>query len=280
MSQPKAIILDRPYLDHPALELLQTITLALIQGITEFLPISSSAHLILVAELTSWPDQGLMFDIAVHFGTLLALLAYYRRDCWSLGRSAWGFVRSGYRDAQLNLLVKIALASVPGALAGLCLQDFVANELRSSLVIASATLAFGLALWWADGRAGQREAPNFRDALLIGLAQTMALVPGTSRSGVTITAALLLGLSHAAAIRFAFLLAIPTIAGASLFAVLNLPAETSAALAQLALGVGVAALSAYLCISLFVGLMARIGLMPYVYYRLALGAVLLLMALR
>ncbi len=262
------------------MELLQTITLALIQGVTEFLPISSSAHLILVAELTSWPDQGLVFDIAVHFGTLLALLAYYRRDCWAFAHSAWGFVWRGSRNAHLDLLAKIAAASMPGVLAGLYLHDFVSGALRSSLVIAVTTLGFALALWWADGRTGQRQTPGWRAALLIGLAQAVALVPGTSRSGVTITAALLLGLSRAAAARFAFLLAMPAIAGASLLAGLNLPPETNAAtISQLALGAGVAALSAYLCISLFIGLMARIGLMPYVYYRLALGALLLLMAL-
>ena len=257
---------------------LQTITLALLQGITEFLPISSAAHLILASELTGWPDQGLAFDIAVHLGSLAAVLAYYRRDCAAFAVSAWGGLRHRRRDAQLDLLLKIAVATVPLAVCGLALRDLVANELRDGWVIAAATLAFAFALWWANGQRGERELLGWRDALLIGLAQALAIVPGVSRSGITISAALLLGLSRPAAARVAFLLAIPAISGAALMAWIDLPAEAQGAqLANLALGAAIAGLSAYACIRFFIALIERIGLMPFVYYRLTLGVVIVVL---
>ena len=257
---------------------LQTITLALLQGITEFLPISSAAHLILASELTGWPDQGLAFDIAVHLGSLAAVLAYYRRDCAAFAASAWGGLRHRRSDAQLDLLLKIVVATVPLALCGLALRDLVATELRDGWIIAAATVTFAFALWWANGQRGERDLLSWRDALFIGLAQALAIVPGVSRSGITISAALLLGLSRPAAARVAFLLAIPAISGAALMAWIDLPAEArSAQLADLALGAVIAGLSAYACIRLFIALIERIGLMPYVYYRLALGATLFIL---
>ena len=257
---------------------LQTITLALLQGITEFLPISSAAHLILASELTGWPDQGLAFDIAVHLGSLAAVLAYYRRDCAAFAASAWGGLRHRRSDAQLDLLLKIMVATVPLALCGLALRDLVATELRDGWIIAAATVTFAFALWWANSQRGERDLLSWRDALLIGLAQALAIVPGVSRSGITISAALLLSLSRPAAARVAFLLAIPAISGAALMAWIDLPAEArSAQLADLALGAVIAGLSAYACIRLFIALIERIGLMPYVYYRLALGATLFIL---
>ena len=255
---------------------LQTITLALLQGITEFLPISSAAHLILASELTDWPDQGLAFDIAVHLGSLAAVFAYYRRDCAAFAVGAWGGLRHQRSDAQLDLLLKIAVATVPLALCGMALRDLVAGELRDGRVIAIATLTFAFALWWANGQRGERDLLGWRDALLIGLAQAFAIVPGVSRSGITISAALLLGLSRPAAARVAFLLAIPAISGAALMAWIDLPADVKRAqLPDLALGAAIAGLSAYACIHFFIALIERIGLMPYVYYRFALGLALL-----
>ena len=254
---------------------LQTIILALLQGITEFLPISSAAHLILASELTGWPDQGLAFDIAVHLGSLVAVLAYYRRDCAGFAISACGGLRHRRRDAQLDLLFKIAVASLPVALCGLAARELVAGDLRNGWVIAAATATFAFALWWANGQRGERELLGWRDALLIGSAQALAIIPGVSRSGITISAALLLGLSRPAAARVAFLLAIPAISGAALMAWIGLPAAAQGVqLANLALGAAVAGISAYACISLFIALLERVGLMPYVYYRLALGAAL------
>lgn len=262
------------------MDLLQIIILALLQGATEFLPISSAAHLILADKLTDWPDQGLVFDIAVHLGSLAAVLAYYRRDCRRFAAGAWRFARRQGYDADLDLLCKVLLATVPVALCGFLLYDLIATEWRSELVVALATLVFGLALWWADGRPGRRSLLTWRDAVLIGTAQALALVPGTSRSGVTLTAALLLGLSRAAAARVAFLLAIPAIGGAALLAASKLPDGASGGLlADLALGAAIAAGSAYLCIGFFLRLLERTGLRPYAYYRVALGTALLLMML-
>ena len=269
-----AILLD----GTPRVDPLQTIVLALLQGVTEFLPVSSAAHLILATELTGWPDQGLGFDIAVHLGALLAVLAYYRQDCGCFAAGAWGYLRHRRYDANLDLLLKIVLASLPVTLAGFALYDLVAKELRDALVVAGATLLFGLALWWADGKRGERSLLGWGDALLIGLAQALAIVPGTSRSGVTITAALLLGFSRPAATRVAFLLAIPAIGGAAWLAANNLPQTAQAAAwFDLALGAAVAAVSAYLCIWLFAALLERTGLRPYAYYRMALGTALLLL---
>ena len=262
------------------MELLQIIVLALVQGVTEFLPVSSAGHLILADKFTQWPDQGLAFDVAVHLGSLMAVLAYYRQDCRRFAHSVWGFARHQRYDADLDLLCKILLATLPVALCGFLLHNLVATDWRNELVVAGATLVFGLALWWADGQKGQRTLLNWRDALLIGSAQALALLPGTSRSGVCITAALLLGLSRTAAARVAFLLSIPAISGAALLTAGKLPPNASGGLlADLALSAAIAAVSAYLCIGVFIRLLERTGLRPYAYYRVALAAALLLLAL-
>ena len=262
------------------MDLLQIIVLALLQGVTEFLPISSAAHLILADKITDWPDQGLAFDIAVHMGSLGAVVAYYRQDCRHFAISAWGFARRQRYDANLDLLCKIVAATLPVVLCGFLLHDRIATDWRNELLVAATTLVFGLALWWADDRKGTRTLLNWRDAALIGLAQALALIPGTSRSGVTITVALLLGLSRATAARVAFLLAIPAIAGAALLASGKLPSDTSTRhLTDLALGAAIAGGSAYLCIGFFIRLLERTGLRPYAYYRVALGLALLLLTL-
>lgn len=259
----------------------QVVVLALIQGVTEFLPVSSSAHLVLPSALTDWPDQGLAFDVAVHCGTLVAVLCYFRRDlrgfAGALRPGRGGAAASAERDADLHLLAKIALATVPVALAGFAFAPLVEAHLRGIGVIAATTIAFGLALWWADRRRGRDPAPGaptYLQALLIGLAQAVAIVPGASRSGVTLAAALALGLSRAAAARFAFLLAIPAIAGA---AILMVPQSAGRAVPwpMLAVGFAVAAGSAFCCITAFVRFMERTGMTPYVIYRVVLGLVLL-----
>ncbi|MCY3819554.1 MAG: undecaprenyl-diphosphate phosphatase [Gammaproteobacteria bacterium] len=257
------------------MDLPQVIVLALIQGITEFLPISSSAHLILPAELTDWPDQGLRFDVAVHLGSLTALVIYFRAELTSFAADAFR-LRTG---ASMSLLSKVAVATIPAALAGLLFKPFVESELRTVGVIAVTTMAFAIPLWWADRRTtSERDeyALSHGQAVVIGLAQAMALVPGVSRSGVTITAALLVGLGRRGAARFSFLLAIPTIAGAALLTAVD--ARTAAEAVPwtyLGLGFVVSAVAAYVCIRAFVALVNRTGMTPYVVYRLALGAVLL-----
>lgn len=257
------------------MDLSQVIVLALIQGITEFLPISSSAHLILPAELTAWPDQGLLFDVAVHLGSLTAVLIYFRAELAGFGRDA---IRLRVGPSGL-LLSKVAIATVPAALAGLLFKPFIESELRAVGVIAVATIAFAIPLWWADRRVTSTRdeyAVSYSQAAVIGLAQALALMPGVSRSGITITAALFLGLGREGAARFSFLLAIPTIAGAALLSAMDArAAPESVAWTDLGLGFAVSAIAAYACISAFVALLNRTGMTPYVIYRLALGAVLL-----
>ena len=255
---------------------LQLIALALVQGITEFLPISSSAHLVLPALLSDWPDQGLAFDVAVHVGTLTAVCAYYRKELTDLAGGGLGLIAGRGPSEASELLLKLAAATLPIAILGFLLKSWVETELRSVLVIALATIVFGLALWWADTQRGSGSKVSWLQALLIGAAQVLALIPGTSRSGITITAALLLGLSRSTAARFAFLLSIPTIAAAGLLYAIDLAqARAPAPWADLLIGCGLAGAAAFTCIHLFVTLVERTGMLPYVIYRLALGTVLL-----
>jgi len=257
---------------------LQIIVLALIQGITEFLPVSSSAHLILPSQLFGWDDQGLDFDIAVHIGSLAAVIVYFRRDLGNYALSAGHLVLRRQFDRHAEELAKIALATLPIVVAGVLLKDWVESELRSIAVIAATTIGFGLLLAYADARHGERDTVTWRDALVIGVMQVLSVIPGTSRSGITITAALLIGLSRVSGARFSFLLSIPTIAGAGLLSMADLARAGSepewGVLASAALLSGVAA---YACIAAFIGLLNRTGLMPYVVYRLALGSLLLVL---
>jgi len=256
----------------------QALLLALVQGITEFLPISSSAHLVIPALLLGWEDQGLAFDVAVHVGTLLAVVLYYRRELLQMSVSCAGLLREQPVNEDVRLVLYLALATVPVVIVGFLADEFIETRLRSLPVIATTTLVFGLLLGLADRRArsGAPARPLAASAaLLIGLAQALAPVPGVSRSGITITAGLLLGLDRATAARFAFLLSIPVIAGAGLLKGVQL-AQQSGPVNWLLLSVSalVAAVTAYACISLFLRLLERLGLMPFVYYRIALAGLL------
>ena len=264
------------------MDVVQIIVLALVQGLTEFLPISSSAHLVLAPVLLGWEDQGLTFDVAVHVGSLVAVVAYFRVELW---RMATGWARSlagGAATADSKLAWLVIVGTVPAALAGLALNQYV-DAFRSPLVIAVTTIGFGLLLGWAD-RYGAKRRPEttlvWRDALLVGIAQIAALVPGTSRSGVTMTAGLWLGLTRAGAARFSFLLAVPLIAAAGLLKGLEAasnPAQTDWFV--LCAATALAALSAYACIHVFLKLVERVGMLPFVIYRLLLGGVILYFAL-
>ncbi|MEM9622227.1 MAG: undecaprenyl-diphosphate phosphatase [Pseudomonadota bacterium] len=265
---------------------LQVVILALVQGLTEFLPISSSAHLVLPAQILGWPDQGLAFDVGVHFGTLLAVLIYFRDELQQMLAATLQWPRDRVYSNELDWVLKLAAATLPVVVVGFLAKDFVEAQFRSVTVIATTTILFGIALYFADRRpqantvaAGTlaEDGVSWRQAWLIGLAQVMALVPGTSRSGVTITAALFLGMSRTSAARFSFLLAIPTIAGAQLLLSVDLienpPADTLLPLLSATL---IAGLSAYTCIHFFIRLVERTGMLPYVIYRLLLGAGLIL----
>lgn len=257
---------------------IQIIVLALVQGITEFLPVSSSAHLILAPLLLGWQDQGLAFDVAVHVGTLAAVVVYFRKE---LGNISLACVRSfsGEHCKDSRLAWNVVLATLPMIPAGLLANDFEA-DLRSPLLIAWATIGFGLLLWYAAkvGKASKHEYQIVMTmALVIGLAQCLALIPGTSRSGITITAAMLLGLTPVAAARFSFLLSIPVIVMAgglkgAEWVEMGMPDSGYYLLA----GAALSAISAWFCIHYFLKLLERIGMVPFVLYRLALGGFLLL----
>lgn len=261
------------------MDLLQIIVLALLQGLTEFLPISSSAHLILVPLATGWPDQGLAFDVAVHLGSLLAVIIYFRHPLRQMSRDWLDSLKGGpvTPDARLGWLA--LLATIPVGLAGFALEDYVQTELRSPLTIAWATIGFGLVLWWADAAGTRRRneyGMRWREALLIGLAQVMALIPGASRSGLTLTAGLALGLTPTAAARFSFLLSIPVILLAGGMQVFELvQSRETVHWRALAAAVVLSGLSAFACIHLFLKALERIGVLPFVIYRLLLGVVLL-----
>jgi undecaprenyl-diphosphatase len=262
------------------IEWYQAVLLALLQGLTEFLPISSSAHLVIPSLLLDWPDQGLAYDIAVHVGTLMAVLLYYRHDILQMINSSLATVRGGPPDESARLVLYIVLATIPAGLVGLLAGDFIEAELRTLAVIATTTLLFGLLLGFADRRTDRNGAdfPAFATAMLIGLAQALAPVPGVSRSGVTITAGLMLGMSRQGAARFSFLLSIPIIASAGSLKVWDLvSSEVPVDWSILGLGVCVSGVTAYLCIDLFLRLLDRVGLMPFVYYRIALAVVLYLL---
>jgi len=261
------------------MSLIHIIVLALVQGLTEFLPISSSAHLIMVPVLSDWPDQGLAFDVAVHVGTLSAVVWYFRNEVFHMTRDWFDSCRQRQQVGESRLAWAVIWGTVPVVIAGLLLHDMVDTVFRSPLVIAWATIGFGLLLWAAD-LLGQRQRDEhhltWRDVVVIGMAQALALIPGTSRSGITMTAGLFMGLTREAAARFSFLLSIPTILMAGAYKGMQLVKE-AATVDWLAMFIGVvlSALTAYLCIHLFLKLLERIGMLPFVLYRLLLGGVLL-----
>lgn len=264
------------------LDLSQIVFLAILQGLTEFLPISSSAHLILAPTLVGWSDQGLGFDVAVHVGTLLAVVAYFWADLTKLGKSWWHSLWSGRQHPESRLAWGVLLGTVPVGLGGMLLRGLDADDaLRSPLVIAGTTIGFGLLLWWADWRSNQQRSEDslgWGEVLFIGLAQALALIPGTSRSGITLTAGLAVGLKRKCAARFSFLLSIPVIALAGFVTGVDAwRGEETIDLTALAIGTIVAATSAYLCIHYFLQLLEKLGLMPFILYRLALGLVLLVL---
>lgn len=259
--------------------LLQIIVLALIQGLTEFLPVSSSAHLILGGKVFGWPDQGLVFDVATHLGTLLAVLFYFRRELAGMIACWFHPVRSGEDRQNRAMFVYLAVASVATIFIGYLAFDMISEHLRDMRVIALATLGFGVLLWVADAVSKEQkgiESIDIRGALLIGLAQACALIPGASRSGVTITAGRLLGLSSDAAARFSFLLSIPVIAAAGGYGFLKtLQGDAAIDWIQFLLATLFAALAGWVCIAAFLALLKKVGLLPFIIYRLALGLLLL-----
>ncbi|MDF1613902.1 undecaprenyl-diphosphate phosphatase [Desulfurivibrio dismutans] len=260
------------------MDLLQIIILAVVQGLTEFLPISSSAHLILVPVLTDWPDQGLSFDIAVHLGSLGAVICYFRRELAAMSRDWYRSVRTRELVGESRLAWAVLLGTIPVGLAGLALKGLVENQWRSPLVIAASLIGFGLLLAWSDWKhknGRDEHSLSWQDVAIIGGAQALALIPGTSRSGITMTAGLFLGLSREAASRFSFLLSIPVIILAiGLETVTLVRSDEVVDWLSMLIGIALAGIAAYLCIHYFLAFIRRVGMQPFVVYRIALGLLL------
>ena len=259
------------------MDLIQIIALGIIQGLTEFLPVSSSAHLVLISIVMGWKDQGLLMDVAAHAGSLLAVVVYFRKELRQMIRAMLD-PKAPENQEILHLISAIIVATIPIVIAGLLLADFIEQYLRSGHVIAITTILFALALAYAD-RVGKEQHDEYKlcwkGILFIGFAQIFALIPGTSRSGVTMTAGLMMGLSKVAAARFSFLLSIPTILAAISYKSMQL--MSSELNMDIGAVFGVFALSgvvAYLCIEAFVRLVNIVGMMPFVIYRLILGVLL------
>lgn len=264
------------------MEILQIISLAIVQGVSEFLPISSSGHLILSPYLFGFKDQGLSFDVAVHLGSLVAVISYFRHDIINISL-AWfrSLPSSGTSNPESRLGWAIIIGTIPVVIFGLLLRDIIESDFRAPWIIGVTTILFGLLLLWADRsstRQRETEEITVRDAVFIGFSQVLALIPGTSRSGITMTTGLMLGFTRQAASRFSFLLSIPTILASSALISLNL-AQTSEPVdwTALLMGVGLSAIAAYLCIHFFLRYIERIGMTPFVIYRLLLGALVFLL---
>lgn len=261
------------------MDLTQILVLSLVQGVAEFLPISSSAHLILTPQLFGWSDQGLSFDLATHAGTLLAVLIYFRTDIARLLHGCADTARTRHWNAGSRLVAQILAATLPALVIGFLLKDVVETAFRDRPLLIAGTLAgFGLLLGAAD-LLGRRSLPlletGWQRALIIGCAQAVALIPGVSRSGITMTAGLALGLTREAAARFSFLLAIPVTALAAGYKLLQLalsgqPADWTA----LFLGGLFSAIFGLLCIHYLLKWLTRHGMWPFVIYRLLLAAYL------
>lgn len=258
---------------------LQVVVLAVVQGISEFLPVSSSAHLILVPVLTDWPDQGLAFDVALHLGSLSAVIIYFRKEIWQMVASSISAIRGKGVNEDARLAFWVTLATIPVGIVGLIFHDVISHYMRSTLIIGISLISFGLLLGYADWRKrGTRSEYQLRlkDVLIIGGAQALALIPGTSRSGITITAALMVGMSREGAARFSFLLSIPVIVLAGGLEAIDLMQTTQSIdwVAMLA-GVVLSGVSAYLCIHYFLVIIKKLGMQPFVIYRVLFGIWLL-----
>jgi undecaprenyl-diphosphatase len=265
------------------LDLLHIALLAVVQGLTEFLPISSSAHLILVPLLLNWRDQGLAFDVAVHVGSLIAVVFYLRREVGQMLKAWFQSLPGSESSRDSRLAWWIILGTIPAVIIGFVFKGLIESELRSPWVIAITTIVFGLLLWLADRSPTKSRSEHdlgLKDVLVIGFFQAIALIPGTSRSGITITAGLLLGMNRRSAARFSFLLSMPLIfAGGSLQTLDLLQSSLTIDWMALILAVVLSAVSAGLCIHYFLKLIDGIGMLPFVIYRLLLGAFLIALLL-
>lgn len=268
------------------MSVLQAIVLGLVQGLSEFLPISSSGHLILTRRVFGWNDQTSdvekAFDVALHFGTFMAVVLYFRRDLVVYARAGVRVVTHRHEPVgpEGRLAWMLLVATVPAALVGALFEDVIDERLGTPFVIAVSLIVFGLLLWWADRSVGQREAADFglRDALLVGAAQALALNPGTSRAGITMTAARRLGFDRTAAVRLSFLMSLPVIAGAVVLKVGGLLADgmPDGLLTPMLIGVVTSFVSGLGAVWGTIALVRTQSLTPFVVYRVLVGVAVLI----
>ena len=258
---------------------LQLLLIAIVQGVTEFLPISSSGHLILIPFITDMPDQGPMIDVAVHVGSLIAIILYFWREAIGLARGGLSSVGIGSAPEQRRLFWWIAAGTVPAVLFGLFLkQGGYLESFRSTTLVAINLIVYGVLLGIADRLGPQTkryEDMSLKDAIVVGLAQALALIPGTSRSGVTMTAARFLGYQRVEAARFSFLLSIPAIAGAGTLAVLDLADATAQMQTDALLAGAMTFIAAFATMAFLMRFLRHASMLVFVLYRVALGVALL-----
>ena len=258
------------------MDLIQAIILAIIQGLTEFLPVSSSAHLILISKLVGWNDQGLFFDIALHFGTLLAVLIYFKDDLFQMVEQP---IRNRGKNIMQSDLMILVIATIPAVIAGGLFNDWIEANLRSSNIIALTSIIFGFLLFASDKVSSGTKKITLQIGLLIGLAQILALIPGVSRSGITITMGLFMGLGRVESSKFSFLLAIPVILAASVLQIYDLYSGGFSEINYIHLltGLTTSFVIAYYTIHWFLAFVVRIGMLPFVLYRVVLGSAIFLL---
>lgn len=258
--------------------ILQAVILGLAQGLGEFLPISSSAHLVLIPWLFRWTDPGLTFDVALHVGTLVAVIIYFWKDWWQL-------IIKGFTDARSvkgRLFWYLVAASVPGALSGFLLEDKAETVFRSPILIAAMLILMGILLYWADRRSAKKIEINhitFGTSIFIGISQALAIVPGVSRSGITMTTGLLMGLNREGAARFSFLLSTPIIFGAAMVKLPGVISNSSVINVNFVIGMLVSCITGIAGIGFLLRYVQTKDFLPFVWYRFILGAVVIMITM-
>ncbi|MFP4498028.1 MAG: undecaprenyl-diphosphatase UppP [Vulcanimicrobiota bacterium] len=267
------------------LSIFQAFILGIIQGLTEFLPVSSSGHLILTREVFNFPDPGKTFDILMHFGTLIALIIYFRDDLIEIANSTFKSFKQKkfYGSNETNLFWFLIISTIPGALFGLLFNDKL-EDIKSIYIISTLLIIFGIFLFVSDitGKKTKEISQfTFKDAAVVGLAQALALFPGVSRSGITMTAALFLGFSRASSARYSFLISIPLIVGISIYGLIKIikSAPQISAIMVLIVGFIASMASGFLCIKFLLGYLKKGTFKGFVIYREIMGVLLIILGL-
>jgi undecaprenyl-diphosphatase len=272
------VIYKRTLIRRRHLTILQAVILGLAQGLGEFLPISSSAHLVLIPWLLRWTDPGLTFDVALHAGTLVAVVLYFWKDWWQLILKGFTDVRS----VKGRLFWYLVVATVPGAIVGFLLEKKAETLFRSPVLIAIMLIFMGIFLYWADRRSSKKIEINnitFGTSLFIGISQALAIIPGVSRSGITITTGLLMGLNREGAARFSFLLSTPIIFGAAMVKLPGLISDPSAITLDFTIGMAVSCITGIASIGFLLRYVQTKDFLPFAWYRFVLGALVIIITM-